>query len=62
MEESVTIYGPAFSSYVRGTQLCCEEKGIDYTLHEEITPRDLATLKSPFQKVPILKHNDFVLF
>jgi glutathione S-transferase len=62
MENIVTLYGPAFSSYVRSARLCCEEKGVGYTLQERITKADWAMLNSPFQKVPILKHGDFILF
>ncbi len=62
MEDSLTLYGPAFSSYLRSVRLCCEEKGVTYTLQEHISQADWAMLNSPFQKVPILKHGDFVLF
>lgn len=62
MEKPLTLYGPAFSSYVRSVRLCCEEKGAPYTLQEQIGRADWAMLGSPFKKVPILKHGDFILF
>lgn len=62
MTSSVHIVGPQFSSFVRSVQLCCEEKGIAYTLGAEVDGHPL-TLHSPdhyalhpFGKVPILLH------
>ena len=58
----VTIIGPQFSSYVRSVALCCEEKGITYTL-EDIklgSPTHLAL--NPFGKIPVLKHNGLVVY
>ncbi|MBB3143422.1 glutathione S-transferase family protein [Halomonas organivorans] len=64
MTASVHIVGPQFSSFVRSVQLCCEEKGIDYTLGAEVDGRPLAMHSPehfalhPFGKVPILLHDD----
>ncbi|MFG6179448.1 glutathione S-transferase family protein [Halomonas sp. THAF12] len=64
MTASVHIVGPQFSSFVRSVQLCCEEKGVDYTLGAEVDGRPLAMHSPehfalhPFGKVPILLHGD----
>ena len=62
MTNTLTIYGPAFSNYVRTVLLCCEEKGINYTLVDRLSPKDLDQLATPFRKVPILQHGDVTLF
>lgn len=64
MTASVHIVGPQFSTFVRSVQLCCEEKGIAYSLGAELDGR-LMVLHSaehyalhPFGKVPILLHGE----
>ncbi|MDR5868423.1 glutathione S-transferase family protein [Halomonas koreensis] len=64
MTASVHIVGPQFSTFVRSVQLCCEEKGIPYTLGAEVDGRPV-TLHSPehyalhpFGKIPILLHGE----
>jgi len=67
MNRSVHILGPQFSSFVRTVQLCCEEKGISYTLGlapdgQEIgfkSPEHFAL--HPFGKIPVLIDGDRVL-
>lgn len=64
MTASVHIVGPQFSTFVRSVQLCCEEKGIPYTLGAEVDGHPV-TLHSPehyalhpFGKIPILLHGE----
>lgn len=64
MAATLHIVGPQFSTFVRSVQLCCEEKGIAYTLGAEVeghplvrySPEHLAL--HPFGKVPILLHGE----
>lgn len=64
MVAAVHIVGPQFSTFVRSVQLCCEEKGIPYTLGTEVnghpirlqSPEHIAL--HPFGKVPILLHGE----
>ncbi|XKE45253.1 glutathione S-transferase family protein [Halomonas organivorans] len=64
MSASVHIVGPQFSTFVRSVQLCCEEKGIPYTLGAEVDGRPVALHSPehyalhPFGKVPILLHGE----
>lgn len=64
MATPVHIVGPQFSTFVRSVQLCCEEKGIPYTLGAETDGRPLVMHSSehfalhPFGKVPILLHGE----
>lgn len=68
MSEQVHIYGPQFSNFVRSVQLCCEEKGIDYTVGSRIAgervdfkgPGHFAL--HPFGKVPVLLHGERRLY
>lgn len=58
----VHIFGPQFSTFVRSVQLCCEEKGISYTVGTHVDgervefhgPEHQAL--HPFGKVPVLLH------
>lgn len=68
MSTQVQIVGPQFSTMVRSVQLCCEEKGIDYTLGLELDGNAIAfkgdqhfTLH-PFGKIPVLVHGEQHLF
>jgi len=58
MQTPVTIYGPAFSSYVRSVMLCCEEADMPYQL--EISAKNDSP--HPFGKVPVLNDDGFVVF
>ncbi|HEY7607652.1 MAG TPA: glutathione S-transferase family protein [Alphaproteobacteria bacterium] len=58
----VTIYGPAMSTYVRTARMACAEKGITHALEEV----DFGSIEyrrlHPFNKVPAMRHGDFVLY
>ncbi|MBU2706113.1 glutathione S-transferase family protein [Zooshikella marina] len=65
--ESLHIYGPILSPFVKTVILLCEEKSLNYTVGLTINGEDV-DFKSeqhlklhPAGKVPILFHNDFVL-
>lgn len=58
MQNPVTIYGPAYSNYVRSVLLCCEEAGIPYELE---SPSELSP-QHPFRKVPVLDDDGFIVF
>jgi len=58
MQNPVTIYGPAFSNYVRSVMLCCEEADIAYQLE---SPAKNST-PHPFGKVPVLNDDGFIVF
>lgn len=68
MNQPVHIFGPQFSNFVRSVQLCCEEKGIPYTLGWEVDgepidfhgPRHFAL--HPFGKLPVLLHGERRLY
>ncbi len=64
---SVTLHGPAYSTYARTARLALEEKGVAYTLNEvDIlsghgnAPEHLA--RQPWGKVPAFDHDGFGLF
>ncbi|QBG36229.1 glutathione S-transferase family protein [Litorilituus sediminis] len=66
-QDSVHIYGPKFSNFVRTVMLVCEEKGIDYQTGFTIN-NDEISFKSeqhftlhPFGKLPVLIHNELTL-
>ncbi|MEW5757558.1 MAG: glutathione S-transferase family protein [Pseudomonadota bacterium] len=58
MQNTVMIYGPAFSSYVRSVMLCCEEVEIPY----ELVKPSKEELPHPFGKVPVLIDGDVTIF
>ncbi|KGE77621.1 glutathione S-transferase family protein [Halomonas salina] len=64
MSASVHIVGPQFSTFVRSVQLCCEEKGVPYTLGMEANGQPVAMHSPehlalhPYGKVPILLHGE----
>ena len=64
---TVTLHGPAYSTYARTARLALEEKGVAYTL-DEVDMLGGATQKpaylalQPFGKVPALTHDDFTLY
>ena len=64
---TVTLHGPAYSTYARTARLALEEKGVAYDLAEvdilsgaNQTPEHLA--RQPFGKVPALTHDGFALY
>ena len=64
---TVTLHGPAYSTYARTARLALEEKGVAYELAEvdiltgaAQTPEHLA--RQPFGKVPALTHDGFGLY
>lgn len=64
---TVTLHGPAYSTYARTARLVMEEKGVPYDLAEvdilsgaNQTPEHLA--RQPFGKVPALTHDGFRLY
>ncbi|MGI0117916.1 glutathione S-transferase family protein [Zooshikella sp. RANM57] len=65
--ESLHIYGPLFSPFVKTVILVCEEKGLNYTAGLTIKGEDVPFKSEqhlklhPAGKVPILFHNDFML-
>ncbi len=65
--QSVQIYGPSFSNFVRSVMLVCEEKQIPYQTGFEINGEEV-TFKSeqhfnlhPFGKLPVLVDNKLTL-
>lgn len=59
MKNTITIYGPDFSNYVRSVLLCCRIKGVKYRL---LPPgRDMMNM-NPFRKVPVIEHNGEVVY
>lgn len=58
----VTIYGPAFSTYVRSARMACVEKGLPYELQPvEFRSEEHYSLH-PFGKVPAFRHGDFTIW
>lgn len=68
MNQPVHILGPQFSNFVRSVQLCCEEKGISYTLGFDIDGEPVEFHGSqhyalhPFGKVPVLLQGERRLY
>ncbi|REC94359.1 glutathione S-transferase family protein [Kushneria indalinina] len=64
MNNQIHIFGPQFSTFVRSVQLCCEEKGIPYTVGTRVDGEDIEFKGAqhldwhPFGKVPVLLHGD----
>lgn len=60
----IHIFGPQFSTFVRSVQLCCEEKGIAYTVGTCVNDQNVEFKGAqhlewhPFGKVPVLLHGD----
>jgi len=58
----LTIYGPAMSTYVRAVRLVCAEKGVAHAQEDvDFSSEDYRRLH-PFNRVPAMRHGDFVLF
>lgn len=64
MTDAVHIVGPRFSTMVRSVMLCCEEKGISYSvgLNSQTMKENAARALHPFTRIPILLHGDFHLY
>lgn len=66
-QDSVHIYGPKFSNFVRSVMLVCEEKGIDYQTGFTINDNEISFKSEqhfelhPFGKLPVLLHNELSL-
>ncbi len=58
----VTIYGPAMSTYVRTARMALAEKGVPHAVEEVDFRSDEYRRLHPFNKVPAMRHGDFVLF
>lgn len=60
----IHIFGPQFSTFVRSVQLCCEEKGIPYTVGTGMNDQNVEFKGAqhlewhPFGKVPVLLQGD----
>ncbi|MCB1755091.1 MAG: glutathione S-transferase family protein [Gammaproteobacteria bacterium] len=67
MTETVYIYGPVFSTFVRSVMLCCEEKGIAYQVGSRPFGQridyfsDAHAALNPHKLFPILIHGDLRL-
>lgn len=63
MTNAVHIVGPRFSTMVRSVMLCCEEKGVSYSVgtSSQTMEEDAARALHPFARYPILLHGDFHL-
>ena len=59
------LYGPGYSTYVRGARLALEEKGVAYSLVEidflQGMPEEQLA-RHPFGKVPAFEHDGFKLY
>lgn len=58
----VTIYGPAMSTFVRTARLACVEKGVTHAIEEVDFASESYRRLHPFNKVPAMRHGDFVLY
>lgn len=64
---NVTVYGAAYSVYVRSVRLALEQKRVQYDLEEvdifadEGAPHDHLA-RQPFGKIPAFRHGDFQLY
>lgn len=68
MNDQVHIFGPQFSTFVRSVQLCCEEKGITYTVGTSCDGKRVEFHGAehfelhPLGKVPVLFHGEHRLY
>lgn len=64
---SVHIYGPSFSNFVRTVMLVCEEKQISYTTGFEVNGSEIKYKSEqhfnlhPFGKFPVLLSDELIL-
>ncbi|MCW5771449.1 MAG: glutathione S-transferase family protein [Rhodospirillaceae bacterium] len=56
------LYGPALSTCVRTARMACAEKGVPHTLEEVDFRAEGYRKLHPFNRVPSMRHGDFVLF
>ena len=65
--ETINIYGPSFSNFVRTVMLVCEEKKLAYSVGFEVAGKEVAFKSEqhlswhPFGKIPVLLDNGLVL-
>lgn len=64
---TVTVFGAAYSVYVRSVRLALEEKGVTYDLVEidifaEAGPPAAYLQRHPFGRIPAFQHGDFRLY
>jgi glutathione S-transferase len=67
MTEAVTVFGAAYSVYVRSLRLVLEEKGVPYELVEvdifaAAGPPATYLRRQPFARIPAFQHGDFQLY
>jgi glutathione S-transferase len=58
----ITIYGPAMSTHVRTVRLACAEKGVSHAVEEVDFRAESYRQVHPFNKVPAMRHGEFVLY
>ena len=60
----VTVFGFPRSTYVKVVRLILTEKGVDYRFHDTETEMYLPVhlARHPFGRVPVLQHDDFLLY
>jgi glutathione S-transferase len=58
---TLTIYGVAFSNYVRTVRMALAEKGIAYELKPCAPGFEDGTARHPFGKIPFMRYGDLVL-
>ena len=65
--ETIHIYGPSFSNFVRTVMLVCEEKKLAYSVGFEVAGKEVAFKSEqhlglhPFGKIPVLLDKGLVL-
>ena len=59
---TLEIIGVPRSSYVRVVRMACEEKGVPYTLQEEIPHSPPVNAIHPFGKVPVMRYGGVELY
>lgn len=62
MNQPVTLFGPAPSSYVRTARLVCEEKQIPYALRDLEFGSSEHRSRHPYARVPCLEHGELRLW
>jgi len=58
----VTLYGFAMSTFVRTARMALHEKGVDYTLKNEMPGSEALAGLHPFGKIPIMTHGTDRIF
>ncbi len=62
MSNSIVLYGPAASSYVRTARMVAIEKRLPHTLESIDFGSDTHQALHPWKRVPIMRHGDTTLF